>query len=508
MSQFLLDTVLEAICGWTSLTRCSSGTHIDFSRSVPYEFAVTSSTRIQIFDPSTNEPRKTISRFKDVAYSGNYRSDGKLLVAGGEIPVVKLFDVTSKELLRWFKGHTGPVHLTKFSSNNIHVMSGSDDKTVRCWDLSTTHEILKLNGHEDYVRCGAVSENSSDVWVTGGYDHKVKVWDLRSHKSAVATFDTGFPVDSLLIFPAGSVVATASGNQLKLWDLLSGGKLLYSVSNHQKAITCLSLDSEGSRLISGGLDHHVKIYSTKDYSVTHSMTYSAPILSLALSPDDTHLCVGMSDGMLSIKTRAIRTHEIVQQRNKQDQLKGGAYRYFLRGKNSQASKEDFRVGQTRRAKLKTYEKWLRKFQYQAALDICLQHGNPLIIVSMIEELKDRDGLFRSLQGRNEKTLIPVLKFLVRYINDPKYTSLLLHLSNVVLDMYASVIGHSIQVDNLLRKLKTKVNEELQLQKQFLELLGALDLLLTASNCAKPAAAPTILPTQTSAESSMSTIEVA
>jgi len=108
----------------------------------------------------------------------------------------------------------------------------------------------------------------------------------------------------------------------------------------------------------------------------------------------------------------------------------------------------------------------------------------------------------------KKTLIPVLKFLVRYINDPKYTSLLLHLSNVVLDMYASVIGHSIQVDNLLRKLKTKVNEELQLQKQFLELLGALDLLLTASNCAKPAAAPTILPTQTSAESSMSTIEVA
>ena len=77
-----------------------------------------------------------------------------------------------------------------------------------------------------------------------------------------------------------------AGNQLKLWDLLSGGKLLCSVSNHQKAITCLSLDSEGSRLISGssnvtshlwptkgGLDHHVKIYSTKDYSVTHSMTY-------------------------------------------------------------------------------------------------------------------------------------------------------------------------------------------------------------------------------------------
>src|SRR5688572_29056992 len=60
--------------------------------------------------------------------------------------------------------------------------------------------------------------------------------------------------------------------------------------------------------------------------------------AIAEKPDNTHLVVGMSDGTLSIRTRTVKMQEVVQQKQKQQQLKGGSYRYFLRGKNSQASK--------------------------------------------------------------------------------------------------------------------------------------------------------------------------
>ena len=49
---------------------------------------------------------KTFTRFKDTAYSGRYRSDGQMLVAGCEDSMVRLFDVSGRVALRMFKGHS------------------------------------------------------------------------------------------------------------------------------------------------------------------------------------------------------------------------------------------------------------------------------------------------------------------------------------------------------------------------------------------------------------------
>ena len=65
-------------------------TCIDFSPLYPYNYAVTSSTRVIIFDALTRRPLTTLSRFKDKAYSGTFRSDGRLLVAGGETGIVQV----------------------------------------------------------------------------------------------------------------------------------------------------------------------------------------------------------------------------------------------------------------------------------------------------------------------------------------------------------------------------------------------------------------------------------
>lgn len=62
--------------------------------------------QVHIYGPFSQEPVKTFTRFKDTAYSGRFRSDGQLLVAGCEDSVVRLFDVSGKVALRMFKGHT------------------------------------------------------------------------------------------------------------------------------------------------------------------------------------------------------------------------------------------------------------------------------------------------------------------------------------------------------------------------------------------------------------------
>jgi len=101
-----------------------------------------------------------------------------------------------------------------------------------------------------------------------------------------------------------TLAITAGGLYLKVWDLLGGGRLLASLSNHHKSILCTGFTSEQNYILSGGLDRHVKIYDASTFRVVHTINYPDAVLSLAMiGPNDRALCVGMPGGLWSVKRR-------------------------------------------------------------------------------------------------------------------------------------------------------------------------------------------------------------
>ncbi|KAI9199294.1 WD40-repeat-containing domain protein [Polychytrium aggregatum] len=454
-------------------------TGIHFSPVAPFDFAVTSSARVQIYSQTTHSVKKSISRFKDTAYSGTIRDDGKLLVAGDASGLVQVFDLNSRAILRTLEGHKDGVRVAKFSSLKTQVLSASDDKTVKLWDVPVGENIVTFDEHEDYVRCGMVSQENSNLVLTGSYDHTVKLWDARA-KVCVATMNHGFPVESVLMFPGGGLVASAGGAHLKIWDILGGGRLIQSLSNHQKTITSMCFDGSYSRILTASLDQHVKIYNVQDYKITHSVKYPAPILSIGLSPDDTHLVVGMTSGLLSIRQRVVKTQELVNAQRQTEELRGGTYKYFIRGSKNLPGSDDLKIESRRKKRLRSYDKYLKTFQYGSALDAVLATNQPVLIISLLEELIHRDGLKIALGGRDEDSLEPTVRFLMKNLTNPRYSSLLIDISNLILDMYGSVIGQSIIIDELLSSMKQKMRDELNVQEKITEVLGFLDTLFSSS----------------------------
>lgn len=79
----------------------------------------------------------------------------------------KVLDANSRTLLRKLEGHKSAVHVTKYSVDGLHVFSGSDDITARWWDISSGEQVMRLDGHRDYIRAAAQSTTSESQWATG-----------------------------------------------------------------------------------------------------------------------------------------------------------------------------------------------------------------------------------------------------------------------------------------------------------------------------------------------------
>ncbi|XP_041855543.1 U3 small nucleolar RNA-associated protein 15 homolog [Melanotaenia boesemani] len=454
--------------------------NIDFSPVAPHNFAVTAFTRIHIYGPFSQEPVKTFSRFKDTAYCGRFRSDGQLLVAGCEDSVVRLFDVSGKVALRMFKGHSKAVHVTDFTSDRYQILTGSDDYTCRLWDIPNAVELTAYQEHADYIRCGVTSKLNRDFFITGSYDHSLKMFDARMDKS-VMTMDHGQPVESLLLYPSEGLLVSAGGRYVKVWDLLKGGQPLVSLRNHHKTVTSLALGSNGQRLLSASLDRHVKVYNTTNYKVVHNFDYAASILSLALAPDDESIVVGMTNSILSIKHRKSpeESNELTNQQRRRP-----SYRVFVKGKNYIPKQDDYLVSKPVKQHLAKYDKQLKKFNVSKALDKALESWTrlkkPEVPVAVMKELDRRGTLKNALAGRDESGLSQLLHFLIGNLVDSRFTPVLATAAEMILDIYHSVIGQSPVVDRQLIRLQELLEKELDYQRDLLEILGMLDTMFASS----------------------------
>ena len=198
--------------------------------------------------------------------------------------------MNSRAILRTLDSHKQPVHVAKFSTlDHAQVLSCSDDNTVKLWDVPSQSAIATFTSHTDYVRSGQFSTSSPHLLLTGSYDGSARLFDSRSGEAEMvfgrqgATSSSTAPVEQVLMFPSGTVILCSAGPILRVWDLVAGGKCMRAMSNHQKTITSLAFNGNASRLLTGSLDHMVKVYDVGTYKVVHTMRYPAPILSLAVS---------------------------------------------------------------------------------------------------------------------------------------------------------------------------------------------------------------------------------
>jgi hypothetical protein len=112
-------------------------------------------------------------------------------------------------MLQTLEGHTERVTSVAFSPGGQQIVSGSGDKTVRCWDAATGQQLLPaLEGHTERVTSVAFSPDGQQI-VSGSGDKTVRRWDAATGQQLLPALEGHtYGVTSVAFSPDGKHIPT------------------------------------------------------------------------------------------------------------------------------------------------------------------------------------------------------------------------------------------------------------------------------------------------------------
>jgi len=238
--------------------------------------------------PETWQCIHTLKSHSSMVHAVTISPDGKLLASGSNDNTIKLWQLETGKLVRtlgsWFSGHSSMVHTVAFSPDGQLLASGSWDDTIKLWQVSKGRQIRTLIADSDWVNSVAFNPNGQ-LLASGGANSTIKLWQVSTGKE-IRTF-TGHSdsVWSVAFSSDGEILASGSADYtIKLWQV-STGEEIRTFTGHSFFVNSITLSLDGKILASGSSDKKIKLWQVSTGREIRTFTgHSDSVWSVAFSP--------------------------------------------------------------------------------------------------------------------------------------------------------------------------------------------------------------------------------
>jgi WD40 repeat protein len=226
--------------------------------------------------------------------------NGRYALSGSDDRTLKLWDLTTGQPHLTLTGHAGSVCAVAIFPDGNRAVSGSHDGTMRLWELATGQQLACCTEHEYPVCALAVTPDGRHV-LSGSLDGSLKLWNLSSGRPILSFADRWSCVSSLAITPDGDrAISAFFDGTLKLWDLATGA-LLRTIEAHECPVYAVAITPDGRHVLSSALDCMVKLWDLDSGQALASIFgHKAPVYALAVTPDGRHVLSGSGDSALRL----------------------------------------------------------------------------------------------------------------------------------------------------------------------------------------------------------------
>ena len=252
-----------------------------------------------------------------------FSPDGKIL-ACGEGQNVKLWDITTGELITTFRGHIGLVDYLAFSPDGSILASASEDGTVLYWNINPEDPLPpNITEHTHQVETISFMNGGSSTLASVAYSGIITLYDLETsqrttHRTKTAFENTRYSLEAipLAFSPDGTKLASkgilntpteplGTTPRIRLIDVTTGRELTSLTYSNENVTPHLTFSPDGkTAAFSAHRGNYGKIrlwnIETDKILDIRFSDKAAWIDAAAFSPDGNKFVAGTSDGKVQM----------------------------------------------------------------------------------------------------------------------------------------------------------------------------------------------------------------
>lgn len=260
------ERTLELLKNAVDLTK---GPVADFELFIQKNWQVAASKREKNWMISNMEKRKYELTTKPnlVIQLGHSKSvwaaaisvDNRYVLSGSQDNTLKLWDVSSGSEIRTFHGHSDVITTVQFSRDGRYALSGSHDYNLLLWDISTGEKIRTFTGHTDGINVVTFSSDGRYA-LSGSDDGTLRLWDIERGVEIRKFEGHSYWTSSAAFSPDGKYALSGGGdNIVRLWEI-STGKKVKDFKGHSGSVSSVAFSPDGKYVLSSSRDGTVKLW--------------------------------------------------------------------------------------------------------------------------------------------------------------------------------------------------------------------------------------------------------
>jgi WD40 repeat protein len=235
--------------------------------------------------------------------------NGKYIVSGSDDETIKLWDLNTGRLVRSFEGHTDEVWSVAITPNGKYIVSGSRDNTIKLWDINTGKLIRSFKGHVEPVQVVVITQNGKYI-VSGSDDKTIKLWDIKTGRLVRSFEGHKGPVRSVTITPNRKYIVSGSWDDtIKLWNI-NTGKLIKSFKGHKDDVSSVAISPNGNYIVSGSRDNTIKLWDINTRKILRNINtgkilrnfkgHTDEVWSVTITPNGKYIVSGSFDNTIKL----------------------------------------------------------------------------------------------------------------------------------------------------------------------------------------------------------------
>jgi WD40 repeat protein len=233
-----------------------------------------------------NKPLRLLEGHTRGVLSVAFSPDGRRAVSGSQDGTVRFWDVETGKQERKFERHTEPVECVAFSSDGQRVLSGSSDGLALCWEADYGRELNFCAAHAHAVTSVAFAPGG--LFVTGSdRDAVIRLWQIP---------ESGKTLPPSLAISPNTAPPTAPGEGVRF-------------AGHRNGVSCVAVSPDGHQVLTGsglcdlegktgiGSENELRLWDRRSGQELRRLRgHTKPVLRVVFSRDGKQALSGSMDG--------------------------------------------------------------------------------------------------------------------------------------------------------------------------------------------------------------------